>query len=103
MSQEQFAETPWTPSSPGENQESGPQAFLLSRDETPGAGLPDDETIALQIGQQSMGSLITYVKPLREIPRGNEPLSSPPKFVRDHRAQGLANPIYFTARSPTHF
>jgi hypothetical protein len=51
MPQEQLAETARTPSPPGENQESGAEAFLLSGDETSGAGLADDEAIALQLGQ----------------------------------------------------
>jgi hypothetical protein len=50
LPQKKVAETPGTLCPPSENQESGSQRFLLTRDETPGTGSADDQTIAFQFG-----------------------------------------------------
>jgi hypothetical protein len=48
--QKKVAETPGTLCSPSENQESGSQRFLLTRDETTGTGSAHDQTVAFQFG-----------------------------------------------------
>jgi hypothetical protein len=48
--QKKVTETPGTLCSPGENQESGSQRFLLTRDETPRTRSTYDQTIAFQFG-----------------------------------------------------